>query len=221
MPEPENLEYPHFHNFYENIWIIEGDSKQTIDYKNYAITSNTLFFISPGQIHLFEEWQNIRGYCILFTEDFFLQIFQNKNILFELSYLDNLYLNPFLKMESKKAEFLQPVIDLLFAESKSEDHLEENIQALLLVLLRRIQKLFSEKSNHETATHQVVVFKHFKNMVDENFDKNLPITDYARALNISSHYLNSCVKTTSGKTSSEIICERIILEAQQLLNFSD
>ena len=90
MPEPENLEYPHFHNFYENIWIIEGDSKQTIDYKNYAITSNTLFFISPGQIHLFEEWQNIRGYYILFTEDFFLQIFQNKNILFELSYLDNL-----------------------------------------------------------------------------------------------------------------------------------
>ena len=64
MVEPENIEFPHKHNFYEILWITKGKSKQNIDYKNYAITDNTLFFISPGQLHLFEEWEDIEGFVI-------------------------------------------------------------------------------------------------------------------------------------------------------------
>lgn len=99
MVEPENIVFPHRHNFYEILWITKGNSRQTIDYKNYEIAEDSLFFISPGQLHMFEDWQDIEGYCILFTEAFFLQLFQDKNILFELSYLDNLYSKPFLKTE--------------------------------------------------------------------------------------------------------------------------
>ncbi len=56
MPEPDNLAFPHKHNFYEILWITKGNSKQTIEYNNYEITADSLFFISPGQLHLFEEW---------------------------------------------------------------------------------------------------------------------------------------------------------------------
>ncbi|TSD63835.1 hypothetical protein FFF34_014800 [Inquilinus sp. KBS0705] len=90
MVTPENVEFPHKHDFYEILWITKGNSKQTIDYKEYKIDPYSLFFISPGQLHLFEEWEGVEGYCIMFTESFFLQLFQNKDILFELSYLDNL-----------------------------------------------------------------------------------------------------------------------------------
>ena len=221
MVEPENIEFPHKHNFYSIMWITKGKSKQHIDFKSYSISENTLFFISPGQLHLFEEWENIEGFVILFTEPFFLQIFQNKNILFELSYLDNLYENPFLQLAKEDKIIIQPIVDLLHQECSSIEPSIETIQAFLLVLLRRIQKLFSVINHQNNNKRQIVVFKQFKKMVELNFAKNLSVSDYASQLNISTHQLNIFVKATSGKTTTDIIKERIILEAQQLLHFSE
>ncbi|MBK0381672.1 helix-turn-helix domain-containing protein [Pedobacter sp. SD-b] len=221
MVEPVNIEFPHKHNFYEILWIKKGKSKQSIDYKNYSIAENTLFFISPGQLHLFEEWQGIEGFVILFTEQFFLQIFQNKNILFELSYLDNLYENPFLKLKIGDKKNIQPIIDLLYQECKQTEYNTESIQALLFVLLKNVQKLFTLQNQKHSSKHQIIVFKQFKKIVELNFAKNLPVSDYASRLNISTHQLNTFVKATSAKTTTEIIKERIILEAQQLLHFSE
>ena len=221
MVEPENIEFPHKHNFYEILWITKGNSNQNIDYKNYTISEDTLFFISPSQLHLFEKWENIEGFVVLFTEQFFLQIFQNKNILFELSYLDNLHENPFLQLKKEDINTIQPVIDLLCDECKSIEQSTETVQALLLILLRRIQKLFSIKSHQKNNKYQIVIFKQFKNLVELNFAKNIPISQYASLLNISAHQLNSFAKATSGKTTTEIIKERVVLEAQQLLHFSE
>ncbi|OAZ05067.1 AraC family transcriptional regulator [Flavobacterium succinicans] len=221
MVEPENIEFPHKHNFYSIMWITNGKSKQHIDFKNYTVFENTLFFISPGQLHLFEEWEDIEGFVIAFTESFFLQIFQNKNILFELSYLDNLYENPFLQLKNEDIKALKPIVDLLFHESKNSEQNHDTIQALLLVLLRCIQKLFSAKNEQNNHKHQIVIFKQFKNLVELNFNKNLSVSDYASQLNISAHLLNTFIKATSGKTTTEIIKERIILEAQQFLHFSE
>ena len=60
MEEPANIEFPHKHNFYSIMWITNGKSKQYIDFKNYTVFENTLFFISPGQLHLFVEFKLIK-----------------------------------------------------------------------------------------------------------------------------------------------------------------
>jgi AraC family transcriptional activator of pobA len=221
MEEPPNIEFPHKHNFYEILWITKGKSIQKIDFKDYAISENTLFFISPGQIHLFEEWNNIEGLVILFNEEFFLQIFQDKNILFELSYLDNLYENPFLELKEVDKKAIEPIADLLYQECKNEHRAIESIQALLFVFLKRIQKLFTAQNHQMTNKYQIATFKLFKKMVDQNFPKNLSISQYASLVNVSTHQLNSIVKAISGKTTSGIIKERVILESKQLLNFSE
>lgn len=221
MVDPENIKFPHKHNFYSLMFISKGKSEQNIDFKKYSISENTLFFISPGQLHLFEEWDDIEGYMILFTEAFFLQIFQNKNILFELSYLDNFYENPFLQLTEENKSSIQPIIDLLYNESYNNEKSSETIQALLLVLLRRIQKLFLTKNHQKKSKQQIVVFKQFRKLVELNFAKNLSVSNYASQLNISANLLNTFVKATSGKTSTEIIKVRIVLEAQQLLHYSE
>lgn len=60
MVSPENVEFPHKHNFYEILWITNGNSEQAIDYNEYKIGRYSLFFISPGQLHLFEEWKGLK-----------------------------------------------------------------------------------------------------------------------------------------------------------------
>lgn len=70
MSEPDAADV-HKHTFYEIIWTESGRSTQTIDYKEYEILPNSLFFISPNQVHEFEAWQPLKGGSILFTQDFF------------------------------------------------------------------------------------------------------------------------------------------------------
>jgi AraC-like DNA-binding protein len=111
---------------------------------------------------------------------------------------------------------LKPTIDLLFQEKSNE-----TIQALLFVLLKQIQNLFSEKVIDQNSKHQIVIFKRFKYLVDENFANNWALTEYANQLNITTHHLNSIVKSVCNKTTSDIIKERILVEAKQLLQFSD
>ena len=100
MEEP-NVDDIHKHTFYEILWTEKGISKQTIDYKEYEVLPNSLFFISPNQVHQFEEWKPLKGGTILFTEDFYLLNHNNKDKLFELSFLDNFYINPCIKLNKR------------------------------------------------------------------------------------------------------------------------
>src|SRR5690242_5851012 len=70
--EEPNVDDFHKHRFYEILWTEKGKSKQIIDYSEYEILPNSLFFISPNQVHCFEEWKPLTGGTILFTEDFYL-----------------------------------------------------------------------------------------------------------------------------------------------------
>lgn len=58
--------------------IRKGETKQFIDYQEYKISDNTLFFISQGQLHSFEAWHGLEGFAIMVTEDFFLLNQQNQ-----------------------------------------------------------------------------------------------------------------------------------------------
>jgi AraC family transcriptional regulator, transcriptional activator of pobA len=217
-PEVDDL---HKHTFYEIIWIEKGRSRQVIDHTEYEITPGSLFFISPGQLHVFEEWRPVSGGCVMFTENFFLFNYQNKDKLFELTFLDNFYGNPVLKPSPSTFREIKETIDLLTKEKKRKDYSVTLAQALLHVLLCQIQRCIDSKSKTTTSKKYIILYKNFKNLIDLHFTENLSVTEYASKLSITQHHLNFITKTVTGKTATEVIRTRYILEAKRLLTFSD
>src|SRR5690606_5980420 len=61
----------------------------------------------------------------------------------------------------------------------------------------------------------------FINLIDENYKKAYSIAEYARLLHISSRSLSDLTQHQINKTPSQMIQERIILEAQRLLLYSN
>ncbi|MBK5284203.1 MAG: helix-turn-helix domain-containing protein [Bacteroidia bacterium] len=57
-------------------------------------------------------------------------------------------------------------------------------------------------------------------LVENNFRQKKSVSEYSEMLNISAGHLNDTVQHETGKTASEIIYERIILEAKRLLYHS-
>ena len=220
MDEPD-VDDLHKHTFYEIIWIEDGESRQVIDYKDYDIRASSLFFISPGQLHSFEEWKPVTGGTIMFTADFFLLNHSNPDRLFELSFLDNFYANPCLRPDPDSYADIKHTIDLLTAEHRRTDRSMPICQSLLHILLQQVQRSIDTQTGQSVSKKYLVIYKNFKNLVDEYFMENGTASTYAARLNITPHHLNDVTKRVTGKTATEVIRARSMLEAKRLLTFTD
>ena len=220
MDEP-NVDDFHKHTFYEILWTEAGISKQTIDYKEYTVRPNSLFFISPNQVHHFEEWKPLTGGTILFTEEFFLLNQNNKSKLFELSFLDNIHTNPCIQLSRNNFKEIKNTIDQIVLEQKRKDRSTTIIQSLLHILVARIQRSLDNHRKNIIPKRSIVLYKEFKNLLEIHFLKNNTASFYSKKLNITSHHLNLIIKEVTGTTVSQAIRERRVLEVKRLLTFSN
>ena len=220
MEEP-NVDEIHKHSFYEVLWTEKGKSRQSIDYNEYEVLPNTLFFISPDQVHRFEEWKPLTGGTILFTEDYFLLNHTSKDKLFELTFLDNIYANPCIQLSKADFADIKHTIDLIYKEQKSDDKSVPITQSLLHILLTQVQRCVNSQTKNFISRKYLILFKEFKMLLDKHFTENQTSNFYAGLLCVTSHQLNLVSKMVTGRTASEIVKSRSILEAKRLLTFTD
>lgn len=221
MMEEPNIDEFHKHTFYEILWTKSGESKQIIDYNEYEVKPNSLFFISPNQVHYFEEWKPLTGGTILFTEDFYLLNHNNKDILFELSFLDNLYVNPCIMFTENEFSEILYLINQIEKEHTRNDRNPSIIQAYLHILLAQVQRHIDYQSLVVQSKKYLILFKQFKNELEKYFIENQTTSFYANKLHITQHHLNLICKEITHQTATEIIRARSILEAKRFLTFTD
>ncbi|WP_348822163.1 AraC family transcriptional regulator [Flavobacterium aestuarii] len=219
IDEP-NVDDFHKHSFYEILWTEKGKSRQIIDYNKYEVNPNSLFFISPNQVHHFEEWKPLAGGTILFTEDFYLLSQNNKDNLFELSFLDNLYSNPCIEFTKTEFTEIVDIIHKIETEQKRADKNPSIVQAYLSILLAQVQRHIQTKNNTAASKKYLIQFKQFKVILEKHFAENKTASFYADQLNITPHHLNLICKEIANITATGIIRARSILEAKRFLTFT-
>jgi AraC-like DNA-binding protein len=211
----------HKHSFYEILWTEKGKSKQIIDYNEYEVKPNSLFFISPNQVHYFEEWKPLTGGTILFTEDFYLINRTNKDTLFELSFLDNLYSNPCIQFTAKEFKIVLHLIHEIEREQQHKNKNDAIIQSYLHILLAHAQRQADNKITTYKSKKYLLQFKLFKQQLEEHFEENKSAVFYAEQLSVTPHHLNLVCKEITNNTATDIIRARSMLEAKRLLTFTD
>ena len=108
----------------------------------------------------------------------------------------------------------------------SERKHEKLYQAVLkdsgnaLVALVISQYLAQSKSADKLSRFELIT-KSFKALLETSFSTTKKPREYAQTLNISTAYLNECVKKTTGYSVSHQIQQRVILEAQRMLYHSN
>ncbi|MGK4568403.1 helix-turn-helix domain-containing protein [Flavobacterium sp. 3HN19-14] len=63
--------------------------------------------------------------------------------------------------------------------------------------------------------------KSFRQLLEKNYGTLKRPGEYAKLLNISTPYLNECIKNSTSSSVSQLIHERVILEAKRLLYHTD
>jgi len=206
---------PSFKNqFYQILYITEGQGSIRIDLSPLKVLSHKLFFIAPEQIYQFDA-ENMKGISILFSNQIFSLTDSNPNFLKNLPYFHSLTCEPSVKLLGKGIEEVSQSIErLLYAYSKDTPYREEYIRSHLRILLIDILRHFPCRSP-SWESHEPM--RKFELLLEEHYKVWKTPSKYAFELGITTNHLNYLCKTSSGKTAGELIRQRILLEAKKLL----
>ena len=61
---------PHRHDYYTIVFFEKGEGTHIIDFTEYTIEDNTIYFILPGQMHQVKLTAQPKGWTMIFTEEF-------------------------------------------------------------------------------------------------------------------------------------------------------
>lgn len=225
----EDMAKPHIHSFYQIIWFKSGNGKHFVDFNEYEVSENTLFFIAKNQIHAFDNQTDYEGYVIHFSEDFLVQKENDVDFFLKCSIFNNPYQIPSCCVGSGNEYKLDEYVLQMQTELKEhekygqEELLRLYLKAFLIQVQRRKYEL--EELNKGLAPFIVdekrAMLIRFVNLIEENYIKGLPASTYAEMLFVSLRTLSNLTLQLVNKKPSQMIHERIVLESKRLLLHSD
>ena len=211
---------PHRHNYFEIIFFDVTGGYHEIDFVSYPIEKNTLHFVSPEQVHVLRRSKNVTGYVISFTSEFLLHGLIRDD---QFPFFKNAYSSTVVKIDTptneKRIKELIKQIETEFSSPNTDR--SEALYAVLSMLLITSRRMYvGDEFSGKPSGIKSEATRRFKALVNDHFLQHKSVTHYAKLLNITAGHLNDTIHKDIGKTASEIIHERVILEAKRLLYHS-
>lgn len=214
------VEYPHRHDFFEVLFLTHGSGVHNIDSNAYNVDPPCIFFLSPGQTHNLTLSKDIAGYIFLFTAEFYLIDRSNKNRLLEFPFFFNLKQEnpPLLLQDLAQQSFLTTLFKKgcleMDGQTKSS---QEFMHSLLDLILNTCDQLYPKEVRATEKGKGHILVKRFRSLIEEKYQDNLSIQEYASLLNVTENHLTHTVRTLTGKTSKGLIIDKQVLEIKRLL----
>jgi AraC-like DNA-binding protein len=176
--------------------------------------------MSPGQAHKIEFSNDIEGYIFIFTAEFYLINQTNQNRLIEFPFFFTIRQDnpPLLLTEKEDIFFLKSLFEKGISEIKKDlPHSIDLLRSVLDLILTSSSILYKTDESTLNKGKGHIAVKRFFQLIEENYLSNLSVTEYADKLAITANHLTQTVNQLTGKTSSQIIKSKQILEIKRLL----
>jgi len=220
-PNTEVYVEPHRHDYYHIMLVKHGRGKHSIDFKTYDIKPNTIFFVSPGQIHTLNIDKEALGYVISFNADFF-QLNNGVQTLSDLPFFHSNTQAPVVYLKAEELGVLDLWENIYEEHLKQQNNSDKMIRALLDVLLIHVARMHNKTPEGSNTTSQLSTqINTLETLIDTNFRALKRVNDYAELMHLSAKHLNSLCKKALNKTVTNLIHQRLILESKRLLLFTD
>lgn len=222
MDSDAQAEYAHRHDHYELLFIEEGQGKHFIDFESYPIQANTFYFLSKDQVHFWELTCPLKGYALLFPEDFLSFPLSDVVRAHDSGFFHKVAQAPFLNLDTKSADDVASILEEMEAEFYNE-HAQSlsALRAYFHILLTKLARLHAAKHTDLDSSHSTSIVKQFEQLVAQHYRTEHSVKDYAKRLGVSSSHLRDTVKAVTGQAPGHIIRQRLALEAKRRLAHED
>ncbi len=209
-------DYSHRHDFHLFMVQEKGESIMEIDFKEYRIQAQSIVYLHPQQVHRFIHRKGVKAYILAISNENLNS--ESFEILEDITPVKPLQLSP-----SEFEDIIKTVKLCLHINREEQEEMYQQLSRLScnLLVTYLCSKFLKDLKPTANLNRFEVKTKAFKRVLERDFTSLKRPSDYADMLNISVAYLNECVKNTSGKSATQVIHERIMLEAKRLLYYTD
>ena len=198
-----------------------GDSQQvTIDGTEHEFPSNSLLTLLFDQTFSFNQSDNIVAWQ--FNREFYCIIDHDSEVScvgFLFGSTDHLFIN----LNEQAQQKLRLLLDVFIEEFKTSDKIQNE---MLLVLLKRLiiyvtglaRSEYIPKTKMQDEKFHTI--RKFNLLVEANFKSQHAVSFYAEQLCKSPKTLSNFFALYNHKTPSQVIQERIVIEAKRLLCYT-
>ena len=221
-PNFSQNETNHRHTYEELIWVKSGVGAQLIDNQVYSIKPNTLYFISKGQVHNFQEGKDMEAYIIAFDPNF-LKAYFPFHLAIISKKLKNFNTIPFTDATIGELDLIIHQMLNEFNKPKSTYGRNQTLIWFLMIFLTIIERTIhqlSPKNELVKSDYKFSVYQELVQLIELHFKTHHNLSFYTKQLGVSSRNLTSYSKIYTGKTVKQLLLERLIVEAKRLLLFT-
>jgi len=218
----DNSRFDHLqrNNYYSLIWITEGAGVVKADFSEYSFGKGNLFAFAPCQPFMFSVTESIKGIALNFHPDFFCIHKHQQEVACNGVLFNNIYNQPFLLVDDASAITLNMIIGQIKAEMQNaalaQYELLISYLKIFLITASRL-KMNQQDQPAEAGKEEPFILQKLKDYIERDFKKAHSAADYADLLNITPKALGKITKTYFNKTLTNLIAERIIIEAKREL----
>ena len=216
---------PHRHDYFTVLVVEQAEGVHQIDFITYPFRANTLYFVSPEQIHhVTLRPPAPHGHVILFRPDFLQEYSISPAQLYDLDLFFNCNENGPLELTADEITRLLPYIQGIADEYLSEKMQKwEAVGAWLKLFLLECKRLkAAQKIVSKTwDKRQSEIVKQFKNDVELYFRTHHKVNEYAERQHLTANHLNEVIKSETGTSTKDFIQNRLLLEAKRLARYSN
>lgn len=215
----EKLIKPHRITNYFFIFLTKGQTIHTIDLKDIAISENHLLFVLPHQIHMVPRKNSGCEYFKLSFDAECLALLPR-----QFHFLSDPLTRqciPFADEETKRVKSLFQILSDLLHNRNNENDVELILANLNSLLTQFSHSYFKNTRPSEDINGNLSAFIRFKNIVEADLTEQPSVSLLAEKLSLTPNRLYGIVKSYTGLSPKVFLINRLILEAQRKLYYSE
>jgi AraC-like DNA-binding protein len=208
------------YNQFIKILFLQRGAEVMVDFREYTLEQDALFFIKDGQWYKFSG----TGTLLFYNRDFYCVQIHDKEVACDGLLYNNVYDIPVVLLDQETAVQTKHLLQEIKKEAVNEEsNMEEMIRIFLKQLIIRATRLWKKAHDlgDSNMTQEVEFIRKFSQLVEAHYVTHHNVADYATMLNITPKALSKKISKYSSKSPNDIIKDRIILEAKRLLIHTD
>lgn len=231
ISEMDIMKYPCRFRGYLAFFCIEGHFELEINLKSFSVRENSLFLYTPGNIVRVaniskEEKEMVHFIVVAISSD----LMSSTRFDFNKLYDESLHLleNPSVVLSEQEKNLCKSYLSLINEISELKiPNTKESVTSLISSIFYLMGALWGNrvteaiKNQDEGSIRSKAIFENFLKLVRDYHTKERNLSFYADKLFLTPKYLSKLIKTVSGKSAHEWIDSFVILEAKNLLKYSD
>jgi AraC family transcriptional activator of pobA len=220
----DNNQFDHLqrHNYYSVIWVKKGNGNFKTDFSEYEFGPGAMFTISLYQPFMINSNDEFEGVMLNFHPEFFCIYKHHKEVAANGILFNNVYQPPYVNVDAGSYAKFNVLVDEIKNEMQTAglaqyELLVSYLKIFLITAARLKANQNAEAAKLAANSKEPFILQNLKDAIEEHFKEKHSANQYAELLNISPKALAKIAKSHFNKTLTNLIAERIVIEAKREL----